>query len=386
MTPPLDDTRARPLDPAWLEVVDAVAPRVLGRDDRKGDALVAEIRRASELYTRERDRMEAVGHAARLRFFLLRDLPKIEGPLAELAARDALPSGPTWRVLDVGAGLGTSSLGLAGYAKRVGVERLEVRAMEREASALDVFASLAREAAKRGTIAPITLTPERVDLEAIRGSRGEVDLVLVGLSLNELFRELEEPARLDAIERLVRGLGERLAPGGSLIILEPALRDVTRALMALRDRLAAGGALGVFAPCVRAGPCPMLRRERDWCHAELPFALPGALAERAKQAGLRWERLTYAYLTLRTDDVRLGGGDPKHLRVVGGPVESKGKREWDLCGEPGLVRLRRLDRERSEASAALDDARRGTRLVVDAELRDGEGLRVGSDVVVRKAP
>ena len=158
--------------------------------------------------------------------------------------------------------------------------------------------------------------------------------------------------------------------------------------MALRDRFAADPAAPhVFAPCLRDGPCPLLRRERDWCHDQLPFALPDALAAVASEAGLRWERLTYAYLTLRNDERRLrdlADGDPRAFRVVGGPVDSKGKTEWSLCGAPGLVGLRRLERERGPATETLDDAARGTLLRLDRDPPDGGALRVRPDVLVER--
>ncbi|MBX3271395.1 MAG: hypothetical protein KF729_14105 [Sandaracinaceae bacterium] len=367
---------------AWLEVVEEVAPRVLGPADRRGDALAAEVRRLSELYTRERHALDAAAaaHAARLRFFFLRDLPKIEGPLAELEG--ALPEGPRWRVLDVGAGLGASCLGVAAFAKRRGVERVEVIALERDPAALDALEALARAAHRRGLVPELVIDARRADVDGLElGTLPKADLVVAGFVLNELFRDRDEVDRLDAAEGLLRALVGRLAPGGSAIVLEPALRTEARALQALRDRLAAQ----VYAPCLRAGECPLTRRERDWCHAALPLELPPALAALALRAGLRASRLTYAYLTLRADGRRLAGyEDPRAVRVVGGPVESKGKAEWDACGAAGLVRLRRLDRERGPDNAALDGALRGTLLRLASAPEDGASVRARAGVPIER--
>jgi len=172
-----------------------------------------------------------------------------------------------------------------------------------------------------------------------------------------------------------------VAPAGALIVIEPALKETSRALQVLRGRLIEH----VYAPCLRSGECPLLRKERDWCHAMLPMELPAKLAKIARAAGLRQERLTFSYLTLRPDGRRLlGHGEPDALRVVGGPVLSKGKTEWDGCGEIGLVRLRRLDRERSDANAALDGALRGTRLRVAGELSDAGSVRVRPSLAIER--
>lgn len=382
---PMSPVDAHALDPRWVSLVDELAPRVLGRADRKGASLVAAVERTSELYTREREAIALASDAmaARLRFYLLRDLPKIQGPLGELAAVGALPAKPVWRVIDVGAGLGTTSLGVAELARRAGVESLEIVALERDAAALDVFTSLAREAERAGLVAPMRIDARRVDLErpVELESLGRADLIVVGLALNELFAG--EDDRIERREAILRSLAGRLDEGGSMIVLEPATRPITRELMALRDRFAAAGPPHVFAPCLRDAPCPLLARERDWCHGELGLALPERLAELAESAGLRRERLTYAYLTLRNDERRLwdlAGRDPRAYRVVGGPIESKGKTEWQGCGAGGLIRLRRLDRERAPSNAALDGAARGTLLRVDRDLEDGADLRARPDV------
>jgi hypothetical protein len=171
--------------------------------------------------------------------------------------------------------------------------------------------------------------------------------------LNELEEDVERRALL--LERLAG----HLAPGGAIIVLEPALKEITRDLMRLRDRIAAGGSLAIVAPCTHGQPCPMLAKERDWCHAEREVALPERLAAIARGAGLRWEGLSYSYLVLRREAVVR---DPSLHRVVSEPLPSKGKLELWACGAEGLVQIRRLDRHRGPATAAIDRARRGSLL------------------------
>ena len=390
MSPP----SAQALDPRWLGLIDRLAPRLLRHDDRVGDALARSVRRASELYTRERESLEQVSVAARLRFFLLRDLPKIQGPLAALVAAGALPA-DRWRVLDVGAGLGTTSLGVTELARRAGVTSVDLMALERDAKTRDLLPAIVAGALEDDLIAPVELRVESMNLEARavgpaihRASHaGEgFDLVVVGLVLNELFSGLTPEEATARRAGLLEALVATLRPGGALIVLEPALRAVTRDLMAIRDALIEGRRpIRVEAPCPHARPCPMLPNVKDWCHAELPFALPEPLAEVARASGLRFERLTYAYLTLRAGEGAPSFAEPTY-RVVGGPVASKGKSEWTLCGAageggPGLVRLRRMDRERGAENAALDEARRDALLSVDGI--SGEAFRARAGVPIR---
>ncbi|MCB9792322.1 MAG: methyltransferase domain-containing protein [Alphaproteobacteria bacterium] len=356
------------LDPAWLPVLDDVARGALGRRDRQGFALVEEIRSLSELYTRGRSRLSGQTQhlAARLRFYLPRDLPKIEGPLLELHAQGALPAGPRWRVLDLGAGLGTTTLGAAGVARRLGVEGLDVTAVELDAPSLELMQALCARAGEgplTEVCAPVKLKSVVADVERIDPSaNGPYDLILLGLSLNELAG-----GRLDRRLGLVRRWLRLLAPGGALVILEPALREVSRDLQRLRDALVQAR-VSVRAPCTHRGPCPMLARERDWCSGELKVPLPPPLAELARGAGLRWERLTAAWLVLGEEPAAPLGD----YRVVGGPIESKGRCDWQVCGEAGLVKLGRLNRFRGEGDP-LEGARRGSLLAFDGPV--GEKVR-----------
>lgn len=369
---------------AFLDRVDAVASAVLGRRDATGAELGRRVSELSELYTRERGSLEeadpAENLAARLRFYLPRDLPKVTGPLSELAAAGALPAGRdgAWRVLDLGAGCGATTFGTAAFARsHDAARRLEVVAIDRDALALRCMRELAGDAAA-ASLAPIEVDTRTGDLST--APDGPFDLVLLGLVLNELGDDLDKRARL------LTSLGSRLADDGAIVVIEPALRDVTRALHAVRDRIVADSTLGVFAPCLRGGACPMLESDRDWCHEDVPARLPERLVSVARTAGLRYERLTYSYLTLRRDSRSLreiaAGAPGEPYRLVSQPRPTKGKLEVFGCGEPGRIRIVRLRRHRSERSAALDEARRGDILAVEGSPDDRGRLRLGPDAAV----
>lgn len=381
----------------WAEVAARVGDRVFGKLPRPLWELVAIV---SDAYNRERETLLGVttsssdGLQARLRFYLPRDSAKILSPLGELARAELLPK-RRWRVLDLGAGLGTTTLGAARVADHLGVPGLDVLALDRDARALGAFAELAKEHEALG-IAPITLETRALDVTRLSDLReGPFDLVLAGLVLNELD--------LEARHRVIQSVAPLLAPEGAFVILEPALREITRDLHVLRDRIdaaaddrsasdatsgelaresnrgdvgaastettssQAGSAWNVFAPCLRRGSCPMLETERDWCHEDEPFALPPKLAAVARHASLRFERLTYAYLTLRKDGRTLRDFVGDARRVVSMPLVSKGKRELLVCDDAGRTLLRRLDREASEANADFGDSYRGDVLKVSLE-------------------
>ncbi|MDP9000828.1 MAG: small ribosomal subunit Rsm22 family protein, partial [Myxococcota bacterium] len=234
----------------------------------------------------------------------------------------------------------------------------------------------------------------RLDARGSLDDRARFDVVLVGNVLSELDVAVPAEQRVAIHAAWLADLLERRVDAhGSLVVVEPALRDRTRHLHRVRDSLAAVG-VTVFAPCLHAAPCPALDRESDWCHEDVPVHLPRWLEPIARKAGLRWQGLTFSYLIVRKDGVRMADAldlpsGAARLRVVSDPIRTKGKSDVFLCGElpaqasPRGVRIRttRLDRDVSDLNASWGDVHRGDTIVVDPapnpeRPRIGGGARV----------
>jgi ribosomal protein RSM22 (predicted rRNA methylase) len=157
-----------------------------------------------------------------------------------------------------------------------------------------------------------------------------------------------------------------LSDDGAVIIIEPALRDTSRALHELRDAVIAGKHATVFAPCTRTcAPCPMLLDPNDWCHEDRAVQLPPRTAELARLTHLRDSGLKLSYLVLRRQALPLVE-QPGAWRVVSAPMPAKGKLEIYGCSDAGRMPIRLLRRHRSDDNRAFERARRGDVLVTDA--------------------
>lgn len=295
--------------------------------------------------------------AAHALFFAPADAAKIMIPLAELHGRELLPRGPL-RILDVGAGPGAMTLGALDFLHRSGHDpraRISVHAVDRDREALRIYHGAVTELAEHLGL-DVEVTTEHVDLARQRARAPGADLILIGSVLNEL-----DAAQSRALVVEHMGL---LAEHGSLIIIEPALRETTRALHELRDFVLAQSGAHVFAPCVRqSAPCPALTDERDWCHEDRPVRLPERTAKLAANTGLRSHGLKFAYLVLRRDGERLVAEADRAGRVVSQPRKSKGKRECYVCSEEGRSLVRILKRNRSAVNRDFERVRRGDVLI-----------------------
>jgi ribosomal protein RSM22 (predicted rRNA methylase) len=211
------------------------------------------------------------------------------------------------------------------------------------------------------------------DLErSLPAVSGRFDLVVAAHLLGELF--LEQSFADQAAARAARVLAwwrALLAPDGTMILVEPALKETSRALLAVRDRVIAAG-LRVVAPCSWTGPCPALARERDWCHDAAPGSAPGS------------PRIDFSYLVLRGGAQAAPAADVTSFRIVSDPLVEKGRLKLWGCGPAGRHPLVRLDRQASASNAAFDQLRRGDVATVAGTEVAGDGLRVVAEAVVRR--
>jgi hypothetical protein len=184
------------------------------------------------------------------------------------------------------------------------------------------------------------------------------------------------------MQRALAAIGD----DGAVIVVEPALRDTSRALHELRDAVIASGRGHVFAPCTRTiAPCPALADPDDWCHEDRPLTLPRRTAELARITHLRDGGMKLAYLVLRRQPLGLVA-DPAAWRVVSAPMPAKGKLELIGCSAAGRIPIRLLRRHRNGGNRDFDDAVRGDVLVVDA-VADAKRVEItDATQVVRLTP
>ncbi|HEX4446828.1 MAG TPA: small ribosomal subunit Rsm22 family protein [Polyangiaceae bacterium] len=394
----------RPLEEDWRDALDGVA-RSRGwpssRDPAKLAARVVELSAAYNDPARARAAMREAG-AARLGFSFARDVPKAAAAVRELLAAGALPFDRPLRVLDLGAGLGASTWGLARALKAAGATAgLDVTWVDNDGEALDLGAAILRARAGGADAVEIRLRARAASL-ASASALGRFDVVLLGQVLSELDVGSPGEARLARHVELIRSLlRDRCAdegPGGAVVVIEPALRERARHLHRVRDALAATG-VPVFAPCLHSDACPALAREGDWCHEDLEVDLPAWLWPVARAAGLRREGLSFSYLVLHRAGRRLvdalaspSAPGPARLRVVSEEIRTKGKREAFVCGEcaspagpvAARARLMRLDRDANAGNAAWEELKRGD-LVLVTPPPERERPRIGSASTVEKA-
>ncbi|HEY2027831.1 MAG TPA: small ribosomal subunit Rsm22 family protein [Myxococcales bacterium] len=165
-------------------------------------------------------------------------------------------------------------------------------------------------------------------------------------------------------------------PSGTLVLIEPALRDTGRALLQTRDRLLAEGWFA-HAPCLTQKACPALQSAKDWCTLEARWTPPRYFQQLADATGLRAdEMLSFAAVVLTRTQPE---PKPGRWRVVGLAPPEKGKRRVWVCSDEGRMAAVRLDRDASDDNAVFTDLRRGDLVQLGKAEPRGDGLRLGKD-------
>jgi ribosomal protein RSM22 (predicted rRNA methylase) len=198
---------------------------------------------------------------------------------------------------------------------------------------------------------------------------GPYDLIIFANCLNELNESIETRTSLVATALSL------LAPHGTMMIVEPALCETSRALHHVRDHLLAASRCTVYSPCLHERNCPALLNPGDWCHEERAWEPPSTIKEIDRQVGFIKDALKFSYLLLRTDGRTIAERSPQTFRMVSELRKFKGDTRAWLCNELGRSEVGRLDRATSDTNSAWDQCRRGTIVRIEGvKRRDGAAL------------
>jgi SAM-dependent methyltransferase len=321
------------------------------------------------------DRLTRAGYAA---YFAPANAEKVVRALRELAAADpGLLRRPILRVLDLGCGTGAAGLGLAAAAPAA--PRVVYEGIDVSRPALDDARWFLAEAAPGWEV-----RLREVDLAAGTPPGDKADLVFLVDALNEAALPQADPTGAGA--KLLRRALDRTAPDGHLVVIEPALRTLTRLLHAVRDRLCAGDpALRVAAPCLHTRPCPALAREDTWCHEERVWNRTGLIADIDRRIGHDKRWLKYAWLVLTRNGGTLGaaaaartGAGATAWRAVTNRHDVKGKARIAGCGSAGWCDLECLTRHETDATRDFFELERGDLFTTEGVTPAGGRRRLGA--------
>ncbi len=355
------------------------------REGFSQERLVQAVAELSKLFTKARSHLtraylddDLLG-AAYLRYFLPVNLAKIQLLLDEMPAPEPIEK---FSVLDIGSGPGTGTLAALDWwhqRKLPGV--ISVTSVDNSSGALRQARQLWDRYCRAVSIQEADLRTHvgdlerRAWLEQVR-QKGPFDLIILANCLNEVFADTGDPimARIAFVDESLA----LLAPHGTMMIVEPALRETSRALHQARDRLLQEKRYTVYSPCLHEQNCPALTKPDDWCHEERAWELPVSIQEIDEEVGFIKDALKFSYLLLRKDRKTIVDRRPDVYRVVSELRELKGeKRAW-LCNEQGRQEVGRQDRLASSQNEGFDQWHRGAIVQIEKIVHKEQGGKVSA--------
>jgi ribosomal protein RSM22 (predicted rRNA methylase) len=342
----------------------------------------------SRLFTRNRQGLERQYLAeerlrlAYLSYFLPVNAAKVKTVLDELPESDLhdqpIQANDPLRVLDIGSGLGTASLAVLDWMQQFSrrPRRIEVTAVDSVRAALDDAQNLWNRYCRLSAIDHARLQSVHANLERHAwikcvDSSNPYQVIIIANTLNELYRTAHNPVQRQV--QLIQVLLERLDDHGSMIILEPALRQTTRSLHRVRDHLLALNACTVYSPCLHEHSCPALVKEDDWCHEERPWVPPSWISAIDQEVGFIKDALKFSYVVLRKDGARIVPRNQDVFRLVSELRTLKGDTRAWVCNETGRAEVGRLDRDEAESNASVGEWHRGAIVRISGIEKKGSG-------------
>jgi len=369
------------VSPLVLSTIEHVTKRE-GLSQKYLSSAVLEL---SRLFTKERSALSGsylespAFAAAYLNYFLPVNLSKIQVLLDEMPVQQA---DEIFSVLDIGSGPGTGALTVLDWWHGQGsVSGLSVVAVDRSMAAHRQAESLWSKYCRTADVTGTSLQTCKADVERTGWikevePRAPFHLIILANCLNEIHAEATDPIAMRS--RLVTELLALLAPQGTIMIVEPALRETSRALHQVRDRLLQAKCCNIYSPCLHENNCPALVKPDDWCHEERAWEPPASIQEIDGEVGFIKDALKFSYLLLRKDGKTIVERRPDVYRVVSELRELKGeKRAW-LCNEQGRQEVGRQDRLVSPENEAFDHWHRGAIVQIEKIARKEKAGKVSA--------
>ncbi len=240
------------------------------------ERLIPTVAKLSDLFTTERpeknfpdyfsDAHQLVAYGL---FFLPQSFVRTSFALSHAVDfRKWRPQDKTLRILDLGSGPGSCGTALAHQLQAYHAATIDLTFVDRSPAALVAAENFAQAVLKKDTA-----VHSRIG-DASRPETwpsGPYDIIVAGFVLNEM-------SRLGPKELLqwVQSMTDALAPGGLILILEPALKITSERLQRLSDAVVANQIIPRIGPDLDDAPCPQLAAGIHWSHEVRAWSIPSA--------------------------------------------------------------------------------------------------------------
>ncbi len=204
-------------------------------------------------------------------------------------------------------------------------------------------------------------TLKKSALDFIIDCSGEYDIIIISNVLVEIFSENNIP--INVMKKIIR----LLQSNGIIVIIEPALKPLTRRLMEFADWLKKESIGYILIPCLHHNSCPLLQKKNEWCHQSIKWTPPEYMKILNQPLYRKIEYLKFSYLVISKQNY--GYIKDNTYAVISRLFKEKGRKRALLCRKDGVVELVRLDRDKGKKNQEFDIISMGDIVQMEKEIR-----------------
>ncbi|MEO0160780.1 MAG: small ribosomal subunit Rsm22 family protein [candidate division WOR-3 bacterium] len=248
-----------------------------------------------------------------------------------------IPLRNEYEILDIGCGEGAGFLGLGYFLNILNPQcRLRIIGVDTSHSSLQRCQLMVDWFKEKHLTTETRLTKESA-LKFLRRKQGNYDFIILANSLVEIIPS--EKIHIAFLHLLFCNLKKT----GFILILEPALKELSRRLMETRKDVIKSHLGNILLPCLHNEECPLLFKKNDWCHQSWRWSPPEFLKIINQKLFRKIEYLKFSYLVISPDKYPLLHS---HIYpVISRLAKEKGRRRCFICSKEGMIELIRLNRE-----------------------------------------
>jgi len=307
------------------------------KDDSEAlEALRPYVQRLSDAFTLDREGgLEGYTQDVRLRlayglFFFPQGFTRMSLILSEFFTKwSGKKEAKRVRALDMGCGLGASTLALALTLQKRGGG--DILAVDRSRESLVLLEAIFSDL--ESLWPEVTLQTQVANVAGGGASVGEnFDLITCCFALNEMIDPGEDVAG-SWMKKTLESLSEK----GVLALCEPATQECSLRLQQLRDIIVGKKWGAVLAPCLHQQACPMLQFSDVWCHQVRRWVAPDSMEYLNRRLHRNLSDLKYSYLLVGKNGVREQDPSASHTRLIAPLHEVKGRILTSGCSADGQM-------------------------------------------------
>ena len=278
----------------------------------------------------------------------------------------------TINILDIGCGEGAGMLGL--YYSLLNSHNFSFTGIDTSARLLRECRKLTELVLKKSDVR-VSLRKHDVS-DGLLPTKQKFDIVILSHSLAEMY-----PGSIPI--RFIHRLFRKVTENGLVIIIEPALKQLSRRLADLRNSIITDRKLSVHLPCPHHQECPLysIRKQKEWCHQSIRWQPPDFMKIINQGLNREISTLKFSYLVISRNDFSIPR-DHQYL-VISNLLKEKGKQKCFLCTRTGRLQLVRLNKNGTECNKVFGRIRKGDMISVENLVEKRGYWHVAPDTKIR---